>query len=61
MMNVTGVAVSRGATYNPGKGKRRAELGTAKRQMAAMAEKLRKTEKGSGIPEDHFQVKHPPA
>ena len=38
MINETGVAVRRGAPYNPGKGKRRAEPGTAKRRMAAMAE-----------------------
>ena len=61
MINETEVAVWQGAPYNPGKGKIRAEPGTAKRRMAAIAEKLRNPEKGSDIPEDHSQVKHPPA
>ena len=60
MINETGVAVRRGSTINPGGGKRRAEPGTAKRRIAAMEEKLRKAEKGSHIPEDCSQGKHPP-
>ena len=55
----TGVSVG-GAPRNPAKGKRRAEKGTARRKMAAQAEELGKTGKGSGIPDNHSQVQNPP-
>ena len=37
-------------------GKRRAEPGTAKRRMADIAEKPKKTQKSSDNPEDHSQL-----
>ena len=51
MINETGVAVRRGLDINPGGGKRRAEPGTTKRRLAAMAEKLKKAEQDSDITE----------
>ena len=57
----TRLAIMRRIALNkPKEGKRRAEPGTAKRRMADIAEKTKKTQKSSDNPEDHSQLKHPP-
>ena len=48
------------ALNKPTKGKRRAEPGTAKRGMAELDEKPKKTQKSTDNTEDHSELKHPP-